>query len=182
VRSERRSAGPRGFTLVELMVVVTIVGILAVIGLVAFRGHIYGSKSVEALAMVQSIRAAQERWRAENMVYLDVSQGGYYPAAPGGRVKRSFHPAAHGDRDRWIDLNPTVSGPVEFGYITNAGGPGAVMTGPAEPIISGTLTWPTPTEHWYVIQAAGNADDDDTRAFYMASSLTPEVYRQNEGE
>jgi type II secretory pathway pseudopilin PulG len=168
------------------MVVVTIVGILAVIGLVAFRGHIYSSKSVEALAMVQSIRAAQERWRAENMVYLNVSQSGaYYPVDPSTvpcRQQRAFHTGAtDGDARAWQLLNPTVAGPVEFGYRTTAGSPNGAITSDARVTVPG-LTWPTPTQHWYIIEAVNDIDDDGVLAYFLASSFTGEVYRQNEGE
>src|SRR5688572_12815290 len=64
----RRSS--RAFTLIELMVVVAIVGILATIGIVLFRKWVFHTRSVEALGMVQSIRTAQERWRAETGAYF----------------------------------------------------------------------------------------------------------------
>jgi type II secretory pathway pseudopilin PulG len=165
------------------MVVVTIVGILAVIGLVALRSRVFGSRSVEALAMIQSIRAAQERWRAENMTYLNVSSPAtFYPARPSGRAKRSFHlPAGSGDANNWHLLNPTVTGPVEFGYMTNAGTPASPMTAPVVSV-SGWPGWPTPKEHWYVIQAVCDADGDGVEAFFLASSLSGQVFRQDEGE
>jgi prepilin-type N-terminal cleavage/methylation domain-containing protein len=179
----RRSSTIHAFTLVELMVVVTIVGILATIGIVALRAHVAGSRTAEALAMIQSIRAAQERWRAENMTYLDVSTAGsFYPANPTGRAKRSFHDDGHSDFPSWSNLNPTVPGPVEFGYLTKAGPPGVAMTGLPTGVSMPGFTWPTPTQHWYVVQAICDADGDGTPAFFMASSLNGEVYRQNEGE
>ena len=55
-----------GFTLAELMAVVIIVGVLSVVGVTYFRRHALASKVTEAQAMVQSIRAAEERYRAEN--------------------------------------------------------------------------------------------------------------------
>src|SRR5687768_2913944 len=73
----------RGFTLVELMTVVVIVSVIAAIGLVSLRSRVFGSKSTEALAMIQSIRVAEERWKAENLQYLNASaSGNWYPADP----------------------------------------------------------------------------------------------------
>lgn len=177
----------RAFTLVELMVVVVIVGILATVAVVALRRLIQGSHSAEALSMIQSIRAAEERWRSEHLVYLDVSTSGtWYPVDPstvsGGRRKTTFFgTGSHADDARWKLLSPTVPGPVEFGYQVRAGMPGQAMTAPAITIPSG-FAWGTPTEHWYVIQAKGDADRDGTAAFFMASSLKADIFRQNEGE
>lgn len=184
----------RGFTLVELMVVVVIVGILAAIGIAAVRKFAFGSKSAEALAVIQSIRAAQERWRGENLVYLNVSQSAtLYPRDPRSvtfdpsnpvHEKASFHTAdgKHADDRRWKLLNPTVPGPVMFGYMVTAGFPNQAMT---DPIVSvpGGSPFPNPArEHWYVIQAVGDADHDGVAAFFLSSSLRADIYRQDDGE
>lgn len=176
-----------GFTLVELMVVVLIVGILATIGIVSLKEHVVSSRSIEALAMIQSIRAAEERYRAENLVYLDVTDttNEWYPVDPAsdpGRKKYAFFRSADGDAlaGRWQLLNPTLFGPVEFGYKVNAGAPGEAMT----PITTegGALSWPVPVEPWYVIQARGDVDDDTKASYFVASSLRADVYRENESE
>lgn len=179
----------RGFTLTELMVVITISGILATVAVGSFRKQMLSSKSVEAATMVQSIRAAEERYRAQNGVYLDVSKSGKWfpwdPSLATNRGKRrSFFPAAgdssHDDSGRWIALGPTVTGPVQFGYQVTAGLPGATMTAPIV-AVSG-LTWPTAVDPWYVIQCIGDTDGDGENAFTLASSLNGEVYTQNDGE
>lgn len=167
------------------MAVVTIVGVLAIIGIVALRKHVFGSKTVEALAMVQSIRAAEERWRAENLTYLNVSTTNHwYPSKPDGKYKRAFYTgAADADDRNWRLLAPTVPGPVEFGYLVNAGDPHTAMTAPSSDVTVTGLTWPNPPgQYWYVIQAIGDADGDGKYAFFMASSFKGDVYRQDEGE
>src|SRR5688572_10783892 len=70
----------QGFTLVELLTVVAITGILATLAFGALSGQVRAARGAEAMNMVQSIRAAEERWRSEHMMYLDVSTpGAWYP-------------------------------------------------------------------------------------------------------
>jgi prepilin-type N-terminal cleavage/methylation domain-containing protein len=179
----------RGITLVELMVVVVIVGILAGIGLAAMRKHMNASRSSEALAMIQSIRAAEEHYRALHMLYLNVStagNAGWFPRDPTGAeaVKLSFltpaTAATHVDNARWLTLSPTVSSPVQFGYKVNSGTPGQAMTTPEEAVAG--ANWVTATEPWYVVQAIADADSDGVTAYFLASSLTDAVYVTREGE
>jgi prepilin-type N-terminal cleavage/methylation domain-containing protein len=178
----------RGFTLTELMVVLLIMGVLATIGFAAVRRHVRAAWGAEALGMVQSIRAAQERWRSEHMMYLNVSSPGasWYPVDPtatGNENTRSpfFFPPGEGhiDNDEWLALRPTVSGPVRFGYMVNAGVANAPMT---VPVAGPSVTWPTPQDNWYVIQALGDTDWNGVTSYYRGSSLSGEVFVENAGE
>jgi prepilin-type N-terminal cleavage/methylation domain-containing protein len=178
-----------GFTLVELMVVVVIAGGLAVAAVTVMNSHVSSSKSIEGLTMVQSIRAAEERYRSEHGLYLDVStEGGFYPDDPAttnaGSSKRNFLFAVgddtHPDNSRWVELLPTTPGPVRFGYLVNAGLPGGTMTSPAYDVPG--LDWPAVNEPWFVIQAVSDLDEDGVLGYFVASSLNGEVFRQHEGE
>ena len=189
--STARRAGERAFTLVELMVVVTIVGVLATIGLASFRSRIFGSKTSEGLAMIQSIRAAEERWRAENLTYLNVTRtAAWYPATPVGHTKRAFFnagacgvPMPDTDDCRWKLLNPTGIGATEFGFMVTAGAPGTAMTDPdAKARPSGWSNWPANGDNWFVVQAIADADGDGVYAKFLASSIRGDIYRENEGE
>jgi prepilin-type N-terminal cleavage/methylation domain-containing protein len=186
-RVVRHVAHERGFSLVELLTVVVIMGILAVLGMASLRKHVSSSKSIEAFNMIQSIRAAQERWRAEHMIYLDATTdaGGWYPMDPTksdarGRERAFFGQTANPDAGNWLLLRPTVSGPVQFAYRTNAGAAGATMPDP-EITIPG-FAWPENPNNWYVIQALGDTDGDGEPSYYIASSLDGEVGSVNDGE
>lgn len=185
---EHRARQSRGFTLVELMVVVVIAAVLALVGLRAMNGHIAASKSVEALTMVRSIQSAQARYRSVTGIYLDVSsQGTFYPRDPSGKAGLDrvsfFHPAggaAHPDNLRWMELNPTVSGPVQYGYMTRAGLPGA--TPPNLQIsVSGFVPSAQP-ELWYTVEAIGDVDGDGNVSHFVATSFSETVYFENETE
>jgi hypothetical protein len=167
------------------MVVVVITGILAALGFASLRKQSEAAWHAEGLSMVQSIRAAEERWRAEHMMYLDVSKkdSQWYPTDP-RTTPRTINPfyyepgtGKHADQERWFQLRPTVSGGVRFGYLVNAGHSGEAMTVPSVPGTS--VTWPTPPDNWFVIQAIGDTDGDGDCVYYRASSLSGEVSVQD---
>ena len=55
-----------GFTLVELMIAVAIVGILTSVGYPSYQKHIQKAKRSEAQAALVSFATAMEQWRVEN--------------------------------------------------------------------------------------------------------------------
>jgi type IV pilus assembly protein PilE len=67
---------PRGFTLIELMIVVAIVAILAMISYPSFIGSIRKSRRAEAFDFMTRIQQAEERWRANNSAYAKLSDLG----------------------------------------------------------------------------------------------------------
>ena len=60
-----------GFSLIELMVTVTIVGILAAVAIPAYHNHINRSRQAEAAQILLQIKTAQERYFAVNDSYAD---------------------------------------------------------------------------------------------------------------
>ena len=84
----------KGFTLVELAVVIVIIGVLAAFGVPRFMKSVERTKASEAFAYLAAVRAAQERYVAKEGFYavkledLDISQSSlkYFTDSAGAEV------------------------------------------------------------------------------------------------
>jgi type IV pilus assembly protein PilE len=67
----------RGFTLIEVLIAVVVLGILAAVALPSFLEAIRKSRRAEAFTALTAVQQAQERWRANRASYTtDLSAAG----------------------------------------------------------------------------------------------------------
>lgn len=74
----------KGFTLVELMVVVVIVGILASIGIPAYGDYVLRGKLTEASTELAAMRVKLEQYYQDNRTYIGGCAAGTVAPLPSG--------------------------------------------------------------------------------------------------
>jgi type IV pilus assembly protein PilA len=146
----------RGFTLIELMIVVAILAVLAAVAIVAYGAYIERSRNSEATAILADVRIKQESYRATFHQYADPSKGVWLPDADPGEEARFW---SDGDSDaiaRWNQLG--VKGgdyQVYFSYLCVAGTPGDT---PEDPFSGMGID--NTNDFWYAARAMQDVDGD----------------------
>ncbi len=184
----RARTASRGFTLVELAVVVAIIGILAVLAVAGYRRLVTSSHTTEATEMVNAIKVAQETYHAETGQYANISAslglGSLYPqATPDSKTATAWGGTCSvcTDQTGWQKLPVHASGPVRFGYATMAGTVAQPL--PAAPVAA--VTFPTNTQltgDWYVVSAMGDMDGNSVYCTVVGVSWQRDLYVDKDGE
>ncbi|NVK01748.1 MAG: type IV pilin protein [Oceanospirillaceae bacterium] len=72
----------KGFSLIELMIVVAVIGILAAVAYPAYQDYVMKSRRSEAMNGLAELRIAQEKYRAQNNSFAsDLTEVGSSPTS-----------------------------------------------------------------------------------------------------
>lgn len=69
-----------GFTLIELMIVVTVIGILAAIAYPSYQDYIRRARRIEAQSVMMDIQLMQEKYRINHVSYGGLADLGTFPS------------------------------------------------------------------------------------------------------
>jgi len=120
-----------GFTLIELMIVVAIIGILAAIAIPNFTRFQLKSKSSEGKVNLAAVRTAQEAYAAEFGAFVTAAAT---PATNGGTQKQVF---SGGGQAQFDQLGWAPEGSVYFSYETTASANGGAFSAAADADLDG---------------------------------------------
>jgi prepilin-type N-terminal cleavage/methylation domain-containing protein len=173
-----RLAAERGFTLIELMIVVAIIGVLAALGSYGVRRYILEAKKAEAASMITQIRAAEEAYRDETFTYLGALDGSFsewHPETNPGGSKYSWGIDTDLRTQVFDPLGVQPTGPVEYSYCVVAGTTGSSL--PTLPTDLGqTFSFPTPAGPFYIAMAKADLDTDGRFTYALAHSDTSAIH------
>ena len=165
-------AKQHGFTLIELMIVVVILGVLAAIAIPVFSGYIRRGKAAEAYAMLNEIRMKEETYRQSYGRYMGV--GDWFPGDyPEANPQPWAGNAAVEKNWRMLGITPTGKN-VYFQYRVGAGGPNVEDLDPDDVNETGIST----DRHWWYAQARGDLDGDSEFSFFELTSQREDIFTE----
>lgn len=169
-----RLAAERGFTLIEMMIVVAIMGVLAALGTYGVRKYILEAKKAEAASMITQIRAAEEAYRDETFEYLGLTSFAvWHPTSTPGGAKYSWGADTAMRANVFDPLGVQPNGVVEYSYAVVAGTAGASLpTIPTEQ----AFAFPAPVGPFYIAMAKADLDNDGRFTYALAHSDTSAIH------
>ncbi len=180
-----RTGRSMGFTLIELMITVAIIGVLALLATVGYSRWLRTAKTAEATSMLGSIKSAEETWRAEHLSYKGVTTSVTtisleYPIAAPSDSKVAWKPSSCAGTeicDIFRVLNVQADGAVYYRY--------GVVAGPADgaaKTVDGKSFSTAAYDPWFVARAHGNLNGDSIQSYYWTSSFDTTIVSENPGD
>ena len=150
----------RGFTLIELMIVVAILSVVAVLAVISYGRYVRRAARSEVVAMLGEIRVKEEAYNAEN--------GGYYSVTAN---ETTFDPSTSTFKPKtptattWAPLGVKFPRSTLYcGYNAIAGTSAAAPTGTVGQSLVGTTVTSIPT--WFYARAGCDFDNNGTISYF----------------
>ena len=196
-----RARTDRGFTLVELMIVVVIIGVLAALATVGFKRYVARARSGEAVAILAEMSSKEQTYKLEFANYIPLradnnadlpspneADSAFYPVAAGSATLESARTATSiADTTKWPEgwkaagIRPRDS-QLYCTYLTNAGNAGNDTSA----LKYGALVVGASAAPWFYSLAACNLSGDsgypDQVSIYAISSVSSSLRVFNEGK
>ena len=196
-----RGACAKGFTLIEVMMVVVIIGVLATLALVGFQRHLRSGRLVAGQEFISRIQAREESYFQQWGFYVS-SSASFFPGLGSAGSEPEAKPWTAVPAE-WVTLGARPENDTSyFSYlvVASAAAGGHALDGvagalgvPAQPAAGGPLD-PHP---WYYVVGHGDLDGDASYAsggcaggplgisdctILATSSARSAIARWNEGE
>ena len=140
----------RGFTLIELMITVAIIGILVAVAMPAYKNYVIRGKLVAGTNALASMRASMEQYYQDNRTYMTVSSPSIVTPCVGQAVSSSSSISFN------VNCFASADAPTATSYTLRATGVGSVAGAVYTVTNDGTMATVGFPTSWGSVPASSN--------------------------